>query len=510
MSPRPPPRDALTAVKRFGLGPAPGEIAAIAGDPRDAVLRQLADPRPPVIGPSPELLPSHTLHTELRDIRLMRRIARTFGTSAPAANVAASTSANVSQTDGMMAGAPASFPAGPTAPAPTAPARTSPTLAPTNAGGLAAGGFIRDVLRAEAEARIRLARSTASPLAERLVYFWSNHFTVSQRKVPVLCGAYEREAIRPHVFGRFSDLLKAVVQHPAMLLYLDNNASIGPTSKAGARAAVAGRNRGLNENLAREILELHTLGVGGGYTQGDVTNLARLLTGWTVLQEAEVAAERAGRFNFIDNRHEPGKVTVLGKVYGDAGMSAGLAVLDDLARHPSTARHIATRLVRHFVSDAPSSALVGKLETAFLNSGGDLRAVSQALVTAPEAWAHPASKIVPPFDFLVALQRGFALDAPVAETMRLSNILGQPLWNAPSPKGWPDDDDAWISPSPIRERLRIAEAVARKLPKADPRAVLLDVFAGTVTEQTRLAVHRAETRDQALELMIMSPEFMRR
>ncbi len=506
MSPRPLPRDALTAVKRFGLGPAPGEIASIASDPRNAVLRQLADPRAAMIDPSPELAPSHDLQIELREIRQMRRIARAFGTTEPTTAAAPSAAPPnpplAAAADGSMAPAM-------TDDAIKGNAKSKAGFVPTD-GVTAANGFVKSVQRAEATARLKLAKSTTAPLVERLVYFWSNHFTVSQRKLPVLCGAYEREAIRPHVLGQFRDMLKAVVQHPAMLIFLDNHTSIGPNSPAGSRANQAGRNRGLNENLAREILELHTLGVDGGYSQDDVTNFAKILTGWTVVLEPDAPPERAGRFTFVENRHEPGKVSILGRSYGGTGLSAGFAVLDDLARHPATARHIATRLARHFVSDVPPAGLVAKLEAAFVKTGGDLRAVSEALVMAPEAWAHPASKIVPPFDFLVALQRGFGLDTPPGETVRLSNILGQPLWNAASPKGWPDDDDAWISPSPIRERLRIAEAIAKKLPKADPRALLTAVFADTVSENTRLAVHRAETRDQAIELMIMSPEFMRR
>lgn len=466
MAPRPPSTDALTAVRRFGLGPRPGEIAQLAADPRGALLRQLADPRAALITDRPQLQASHKLQMELQDLRLMRQVVRVFGSGA-----------------GGTPGAGADV-------------RT--------------GATVRERMREEAEARIGRARTTPSPLVERLVYFWSNHFTVALRKVRIMTGAYEREAIRPHVLGKFGDMLKAVVQHPAMLMYLDNHASIGPNSKAGRRAADGGRNRGLNENLAREILELHTLGVDGGYTQADVTNFARILTGWSVALDVNASPETAGRFQFVDNRHEPGRSVVLGKTYGESGVEAGLGVLDDLARHPATARHIATRLVRHFVSDRPPASLVAKLERAFKDSGGDLALVTKALVTAPEAWVAPAQKIVPPFDFLIALQRGFGFDVPVNETVRLSNLLGQPLWNPPSPKGWPDDDDAWISPSPIRERLRIAELVARRSPARDPRTLVDDLLADTAGESTRLAVVRAENREQALELLIMSPEFMRR
>ena len=198
-------------------------------------------------------------------------------------------------------------------------------------------------------ARIEHARTTDAAFLERLVMFWSNHFCVNANKGAVLgmAGAFEREAIRPHVLGRFADMLLAVEQHPAMLIYLDNQASTGPNSQVGRN-----RGRGLNENLAREILELHTLGVDGGYTQADVTNLARVITGWTVGQPNQPNAEH-GRFHFAPARHEPGRHPVLGKRYGDAGVRAGEACLADLARHPSTARHIARKLAAHFVAETP-------------------------------------------------------------------------------------------------------------------------------------------------------------
>jgi uncharacterized protein (DUF1800 family) len=276
--------------------------------------------------------------------------------------------------------------------------------------------------------------------------FWSNHFCVSVTKGPVrgLAGSFEREAIRPHVLGRFADMLRAVERHPAMLIYLDNAQSVGPNSKAGVRNA-----KGLNENLAREILELHTLGVHGGYRQEDVANLARLITGWTVggLDQKEV---EPGMFWFAANRHEPGARTVLHKTYTAGSEQAGLSCLADLARHPATSRRVAVKLARHFVSDAPPPDLVARLEKTFRDSDGDLLSVSRALVSAPEAWEPGPRKVVPPYDFVIALTRGFALTPPPQELLRLSGVLGQPLWQPPAPSGWPDDDDAWMAPSPVR------------------------------------------------------------
>lgn len=475
MSPRSPSPDAVTALRRFGLGPRPGDVAQIASDPRGYVQEQTGKPAAAVLAESSSLEPSHKLLVEFREMRLMRAVMRTFGTDS--------------------AGRPGAQ-------------RQDGASRPAAA--LGAGG--RRIVVTEAGARISKALSTDAPLVERLVYFWSNHFTVAVRKGPVrmIAGAFEREAIRPHVLGRFTDMLKAVARHPAMLIYLDNVQSIGPGSRAGQRQAAAGRNRGLNENLAREILELHTLGADGGYGQADVTGFARALTGWSVARGIDAAPDKAGRFEFAQNRHEPGPFSVLGRTYRQPGQDAGLAILDDLARHPSTARHVARKLARHFVSDDPPAGLVARMETAFRTSDGDLAAVVRALVTAPEAWERTAAKIIPPYDFLVSLQRSFATTQPPAECVRLCQILGQPMWNATSPKGWPEDDDAWISPSPIRERLRIAESVARTSPVGDPRVLLADLTGGTAGDATRQAVERAESRTQAIELMIMSPEFMRR
>ena len=369
------------------------------------------------------------------------------------------------------------------------------------------GRLRNEALQDEVSARLERAITTDQPFIERLVMFWSSHFCVSAAKgnVRAIAGAFEREAIRPHVLGRFADMLKAVEQHPAMLIYLDNQGSIGPNSLAGKRVK-----RGLNENLAREILELHTLGVDGGYSQDDVTNLARILTGWT-FGSPQTQLGETGKFVFVANRHEPGSWSVAGKTYIDQGLLTGEAVLDDLARHPSTARHIARKLAVHFVSEAPSPALVAALTETFLKTAGDLAALSRTLVDHPEAWSARPVKIVPPYDFIVSLVRGLGHRPRAGELMRLSAGLGQPIWMPPSPKGWPDADNAWTGPSAIRERLRVAEMAARRIDKLmDPRAVAADILGPRLTEETRQAIARAEDREQGFELLIMSPEFQRR
>src|SRR6476620_4218194 len=236
-------------------------------------------------------------------------------------------------------------------------------------------------------ARLGSALTTSAPFLERLVHFWANHFAVSADKLPViaLAGLLEFEAIRPNVLGRFSDLLIAVEQHPAMLIYLDQAQSIGPNSQAGRFiAARRQQKRGLNENLAREILELHTLGVRTGYSQDDVIGFANILTGWTLVPPGD-NPEHGGEFTFNPRLHEPGAQKVLGKSYDDETVEQGRAVLRDLAANPATATHVATKLVRHFVADAPPPALVERMSKVFLDTGGDLKQVAKVMVSSDEA-----------------------------------------------------------------------------------------------------------------------------
>ncbi len=416
-------RDAATALRRFGLGARPGEMKRIAGDPRGFVLQALADPGKARID-DPALEPSHVTFTAAMEAQRRQRLAR----------------ANVKDDAAMKNAAgeivpppvgPATSDQPPSSPSMQAEARPGTPPAGTPPMQPKAGQIRREAFVEEAAARFRHAATSDAAFLERLVMFWSNHFCIAATKGAVrgIAGAYEREAIRPHVLGRFTDMLRAVEKHPAMLVYLDNQVSIGPNSRAGLS-----RGRGLNENLAREILELHTLGVGGGYTQEDVTNLARILTGWTVGGLADPRAE-PGKFFFAPVRHEPGDWTVLGKPYRQSGLQAGEAVLGDLASHPATARHIARKLAVHFVSEEPPGALVAALEKTFLDTGGDLAAVAKALAEAPEAWQAPPAKVLPPYDFLVALMRAFTLAPKPVDLLRLSAQLGQPLWRPPAPSG---------------------------------------------------------------------------
>jgi uncharacterized protein (DUF1800 family) len=366
---------------------------------------------------------------------------------------------------------------------------------------------LRDRFRADAGQRTLDAAASATPFRERLVQFWSNHFTVSvQRPVvlPVATG-FENEAIRPHVTGRFRDMLAAVAQHPAMLLYLDNAQSIGPNSEIGKR-----RDRGLNENLAREMLELHTVGVNGGYTQTDVTEFAKVLTGWSIAREGE---PDPGAFRYRPAIHEPGAKTVLERTYRDGGMDEGLQVMADLTARPETARHIATKLARHFVADEPPQAAIDTLEGVFRKTDGDLHAVSLALVDLPAVWSSPQSKIKTPNDLVLSAYRGFGLSRPELGDGALGalSMMGQTPFAAPSPAGWPDTADTWMSPESMMLRIQWAQAVGKKLDgHADARAVAQATIQPIASTQTMFHIDNAPSPAEALALLVASPEFQRR
>jgi uncharacterized protein (DUF1800 family) len=368
---------------------------------------------------------------------------------------------------------------------------------------------IQKTFRAEALARLQRGVMADCGFAERLVIFWSNHFCISANKgglARMWAGSFEREAIRPNVFGRFADMLTAVEQHPAMLFFLDNQQSLGPESRAGQN-----RHRGLNENLAREIMELHTLGVGGGYTQEDVTTLARIITGWTFAgRQGKLGAP--GSFVFNANAHQPGPQRLLGKVYEDSGLAQGEAALADIARHPSTAKFIATKFARHFVADEPPPALVARLQDVFRKSDGDLKAMAVTLVDSDEAWQAPQTKMRSPYEFLVASGRLLSrIPEEPGRYLGALNLLGQPLWSPAGPNGFADSNAAWAAPEGIKLRLDVSAQIASRLADSiDPRDLLELAAADAASSETRRTVERAESRQQALALLLMSPEFQRR
>jgi uncharacterized protein (DUF1800 family) len=372
----------------------------------------------------------------------------------------------------------------------------------------------REVYVTAVGARMASALQSPTPFVERLVHFWSNHFAVSVDKLLVvgLAGGFEADAIRPHVLGRFEDLLLAAVSHPAMLLYLDQAQSVGPRSLVGTRAADRGqRARGLNENLAREILELHTLGVRSGYTQDDVTEFARALTGWT-LPSDEPAEAGGATFRFVPARHEPGARTVMGRTYPEAGEQQAHAIVRELAASPATARHLAFKLARHFVADEPPPALVQRLAATFERSGGDLPAVYRELVAAPEVWTAPPTKFKPPFEWIVSVQRTLGRqELPPQQAVNLMNQLGQPVWRPGSPAGYEDTGAVWAAPDALLRRVEVAQRLAGQAgTSVDARALAPLVLPGVLGRDTADALARSDSAATALALLWVSPEFLRR
>lgn len=370
---------------------------------------------------------------------------------------------------------------------------------------------LREKVGADFLARARLGASTPDGFRERWALFWANHFTVSSTKqiTSVLIGPFEREAIRPYAFNSFENLLVASSTHPAMLTYLDQAQSIGPGSRAAGYAARRNARAGLNENLAREILELHTVGVDAGYTQADVTEFARALTGFSVGRDNE---DRAGAFVFRDNAHEPGGRTIMGRHYGEQGMKQGLAVLKDLAADKRTARHVCGKIARHFVSDTPPPALTARLEKRWMETGGDLAAVAKALVESPEAWDPTPAKFKTPYEFTLSTWRLIGAEPSAIE--RLAPILtglGQKPFSAPSPKGWAEDAQTWAAPDALIKRMQWAQGFAAVVAdRTDPNALAVSALGDRMTPPVAKAVSRAETRKEAFALLVMSPEFQRR
>ncbi|MBW8783953.1 MAG: DUF1800 domain-containing protein, partial [Novosphingobium sp.] len=339
--------------------------------------------------------------------------------------------------------------------------------------------------------------------------------SIDKIRVVGLAGAFEFEAIRPHVLGKFGDMLQVVKQHPAMLLYLDQAESVGPDSLLGQRAAMRlganGRKVGLNENLAREILELHTLGVRSGYNQADVTEFARALTGWTVGGLGPRMAQATPGYTFAALLHEPGTRTIVGKSYAQGGEAQGRAILADLAVHPATARHIATKLARHFAADDPPPALVARLEHAFLASGGDLPTVYRALIEAPEPWQQDFAKFRTPWDWTVAALRATGAPAPQPQIVTgLLNQLGQQVWKPGAPAGYDDIAASWAGPDALVRRVEAANRIAERVGPIDARQLGETLFPASLSTPTRTAIARAESPAQALALLLVSPEMLRR
>ncbi|HEY7889127.1 MAG TPA: DUF1800 domain-containing protein [Steroidobacteraceae bacterium] len=468
------------AANRFGLGARPGELAAIGGSGPDWLRSQLDGPAPEIACDG--LQSSASILAQIYDLRRAIRAARASGVAAghEAGNGEASSAAAI--------GAFKKLPQ-----------------------------LIKPLYVAEAGARFREAVATARPFVERLTHFWANHFAVSADKsvLPALAGSYEREAIRPYVLGNFGDMLLATERHPAMLLYLDNQMSMGPNSRAAGNIARRDPDRktGINENLARETMELHTVGVDGGYTQADVTVFSQVLTGWSIAgPDGWRGGAQPGTFLFRAAMHEPGPKVVLGKRYPDTGYDQGVAVLRDLASRPATARFIATKLVRHFIADDPPAPAVERVAAAFSERGGDLTTVYRALIDSPEAWEQPTAKYKTPSDFIVSSFRGLQLPVSANKTpVGLLQLLGQRIWAPGSPAGWPDRSADWDGASALLQRIQWADAVGQRVgPGRNAMELAPQMLGGVLTAGTREAIAHAESAAQAIVLLLAAPEFMRR
>ncbi|HJS11117.1 DUF1800 domain-containing protein [Sphingopyxis sp.] len=373
-------------------------------------------------------------------------------------------------------------------------------------------------------ARLSAAVATSTPFPERLVHFWANHFAVSADKQTVVgfAGHYENAAIRPHIMGKFSDLLIAAAHHPAMLLYLDQAQSFGPDSPFATRVRNRGNRQapGLNENLAREILELHTLGVRTGYTQTDVTAFAKALTGLTVAGLGRGAGQRLmpadaqpGATLFIDRLHQPGAQTILGKRYDQPGGRQAEAVLRDLAVHPATAKHIAAKLARHFTGDDPPAALVDRLSADFLKTGGDLPSLYRTLIASPEPWATAPAMFKSPWDWTVSMLRALKIPAFGARQniAALFTQLGQPVWRPGSPAGYDDKVATWAGSAALMQRVELASRIAGRIgDRADARQLAPLVLADALTPDTAQAIARADSPGQGIAMLFASPAFLRR
>lgn len=456
--------EAAIAATRFGLGAKPGEIAAAKSDPRGYLKSQIsaggADQPPGEFPPVRESLAGYA------EFQAAKKAERMENAAQPAP-------------DPAMAGKPA-----------------------------------RDVKRSqyiniddEVMARARLGATTNAAFRERWALFWSNHFAVAANKgnMVALVGPFEREAIRPHVFGRFEDLLVASTRHPGMLVFLDQAKSVGPNSPGGAR-----RKTGLNENLAREILELHTLGVDAGYTQEDVTEFARALTGWSFYPPGEAAAS-GDIFVFRARQHEPGVRTVFRRRYAAGGEGQARAVLRDLSTDPHTAKHLAAKIARHFVADDPPPALVARLEATWNRTGGQLDKVAETLIDAPEAWDPAAKKFKTPWEFMVSGYRATGAAPRRPGELQVLNTLGQKPFTPPSPKGWAEEGGAWSAPDAIIKRMAWSQAFAQQQgQRLQPVQVAQEALGARLTPACATIIARAESRPEALAVLLMSPEFQRR
>ena len=443
------------AVTRFGLGARPNEINIASQDPQGWLLKQLRPNNS-----------AHAVFSELRSSAEIHKISRAYKD-----------------------------------------ARKTMADDDKPAASKAYGKAVRANFEAEIKARELYAAQTETPFHERLTRFWSNHFSVSarNRNTRLFPGAYEREVIRPHILDSFFELASSAIFHPAMLMFLDNVSSVGPNSSQGLK-----RKKGLNENLAREALELHTVTPASGYTQTDVTEFAKALTGWSI-QNKQTEDNRQGKTRFKKGAHEPGARKVLGKTYKQVGGKQALAILKDLCMRPETAENIAYKLAAHFVSDDPPKALVAQLKNAYLKSKGNLTIVYKTLIQSSEAWQPAALKVKRPEELIISASRMIGFNSVIAKRPKDTyDSLAQLPFTAPTPEGWPDKAEDWLGPDAILKRIEWANELSSRLPDMDARSFLKTALGPRLSKETLQSVSRAESGQQAFALALMSPEFQRR
>ncbi len=368
------------------------------------------------------------------------------------------------------------------------------------------------------QARLLRAVHSQRQLFELMVDFWNNHFNIFAAKGADrwLTTSYDRDTIRPHALGRFRDLLLATARSPAMLFYLDNWLSVSPNTTLTRMPANA-RRRGINENYAREIMELHTLGVDGGYTQQDVREVARCFTGWTLLRPRGDA-----EFHFEPRLHDQGAKTVLGmRIPAGGGMDDGMKVIDLLARHPSTAKFIATKLARRFVADDPPASVVNRATEAFRRSDGDIRTVVRAIIDSPEFFSPEVyqAKVKKPLEFAASALRATNAETRVTlQLLRYLGRMGEPLFLAQPPTGYPDVGSSWISPDMLLTRVNFAaDLVANRLDGTrvqvddlqDTQALIRLIAPDSLSPATQAALAETKARE-APALLLAAPEFQRR
>ena len=462
---------AVIAANRFGLGARPGELSAIGDDPKGWLIAQVEGARTPpaAIAQLPSSQQAFKVYADFIEEKRELKKEETVKEDA------------------------------------------KEELSPLRKA-------IRETYLAQVSARYQVATHSEESFRERLVHFWTNHFAVSADKfiVSTLSGTMENEAIRPNLHRNFYDLLVAAESHPAMILFLDNQQSIGANSSAAKLAHRHRRNEhklDINENLAREILELHTLGVNGGYTQRDVTNFAQVLTGWSVGGgKGFLKSGEPGKFLFREILHEPEPQTVLGKRYSQDHMDQVLAVLKDLSRHPSTAKFIATKLVRHFVADDPPAVAVEQVAKAFRDSDGHLPTVHRAVVNCAEAWVRVTAKFKTPHDYVVSTFRAFDyLPADEKRVFASFELLGQRPYTPGSPAGWPDTASQWDGADALMKRIEWATQVAHRAgSKYSPIEMAKRSLGDALGEHTQMAINNAADAVQGITLWLASPEFQRR